>query len=75
MLYSVLVNFTDLQGGRQKYKVGDTYPREGYAPTEQRIAELSSSENKLGKAVIEPIAAEPAEPVEAEKPKKRKRKE
>ena len=57
-LYEVLVDFFDGQDGRRFYAKGWVYPK-GHTPTEERIAELSSSENALGKPVIreKPLSA------------------
>lgn len=52
MTYKALVYFEDIQDGRHPYNAGDEFPRPGYTPSEQRIAELSSTNNKRGKAVI-----------------------
>ena len=58
-MYKVLAMFTDLQDGGYKYDAGDTYPRKGYKPSEERIAELASSANKRGQAVIEEVKPAP----------------
>lgn len=55
-MYSVIVPFTDLQDDNYKYKVGDAYPRKGYAPSSSRIKELSGDKNKLGKSLIVEVA-------------------
>lgn len=73
----VIKKFTDLQDGNHVYNVGDVYPREGYTPSEERIAELASDKNKQGVPLIEaPASAEvdAEETVEEteEKPRKRK---
>lgn len=60
MKYRVIKMFTDLQDKEYAYQVGDTYPREGLSPTDERIAELSGSRNKQGKPLIEAIPEEPA---------------
>lgn len=55
----VIKKFTDLQDGNHVYNVGDVYPREGYTPSEERIAELASNKNKQGVPLIEvPASAE-----------------
>lgn len=54
----VIKKFTDLQDGNHVYNVGDTYPREGYTPSEERIAELASDKNKQGVPLIEVPASE-----------------
>lgn len=74
MKYTVIKHFTDLQDGKYKYSDGDVYPREGYTPSEERIAELASDKNRQGRPLIKAEAvAEVAEEPE-EKPKKRGRK-
>lgn len=89
-VYKVIKYFTDLQDEGYAYQVGDTYPREGLSPTDERIAELSSSRNRQEKPLIEAIPEEPAvnipetekidvpgdstEEIEDTKPRKRKHK-
>lgn len=51
-MYKVVKAFTDLQDGNHVYFHGEPYPRKGYAPTEDRIAELAGKSNKLGYPVI-----------------------
>lgn len=58
MKYRVIVRFTDLKDKDYKYEVGDEYPRKGGRTTKKRIAELSSTENRRGMALIEPIEDE-----------------
>ncbi len=80
---TVIKKFTDLQDGNHVYNVGDVYPREGYTPSEERIAELASDKNRQGVPLIEAPASaevdadeaveETKEPKETEeKPRKRK---
>lgn len=45
-MFEVITAFTDLQDSNYKYAAGDKYPREGYTPSAERIAELSGSENR-----------------------------
>jgi hypothetical protein len=75
-MYKAIINFTDLQDSNCVYSVGDVYPHKGYTPTKKRISELLSTNNRLGKPVIEYIKDEPktlqAEPTE-KLPKRRKR--
>lgn len=84
MGYRATVYFTDLQDNNFEYHVGDEYPRHGYTPSESRIAELASTHNKRGRAVIEEVKdsfmnepvevdEQPAE-IEASKPKKKGKK-
>ena len=61
-MYKVIKFFTDLQDGNHPYEVNDTFPRKGLEVTEERLVELSGSENKQG----EPLIKEVKEP----KPKK-----
>lgn len=51
--YVVLKYFEDLQDNNHKYRVGDTYPREGLEPSEDRIKELSTPENIRKEILIE----------------------
>lgn len=56
---TVIKKFTDLQDGNHVYNVGDVYPREGYTPSDKRIAELASDKNRQGVPLIEvPASAE-----------------
>lgn len=68
MIYTVVRHFTDLLDGNHRYAEGDVYPRTGYTPSEKRIAELSSADNKqktvLIQAVVEVDETESAEIVE-----------
>ena len=60
--YEVIKYFTDLQDNNYPYNVGDIFPRQGKEVTEERIAELSGSNNRqhtpLIKEVIEPTSPE-----------------
>lgn len=58
-MLKVIKFFHDLQDKNHEYNVGDIYPREGLKPTDERIAELSGSENKQGTPLIEEVK-EPA---------------
>ena len=55
--YKVIHNFKDLLDNDYIYLTSrkDIYPREGLIPTKARIKELTSTNNKIGKAVIEKI--------------------
>lgn len=57
-MYRVIKNFNDLLDGNHRYLEGDTYPRDGYKPSEDRIKELSSTSNKRGVQLIEEIKVE-----------------
>lgn len=54
-MYKVVNYFTDLQDDNHPYNVGDTFPREGAKATKKRLAELSSTDNKQGKVLIEKV--------------------
>lgn len=54
-MYKVIVQFKDLKDGAHLYKVGDEYPRKGVSPSEGRIEELATSNNKRGRALIEEV--------------------
>lgn len=51
-MYKVINYFTDLQDKNHAYNVGDPFPRAGLKVTEDRLAELSGSNNKQGKPLI-----------------------
>lgn len=53
MDYLVIGKFADVLDNGHVYREGDMYPREGYTPSESRIAELTSYSNRLGKPLIE----------------------
>ncbi|EAC2921713.1 Rho termination protein [Listeria monocytogenes] len=57
MGYTVLKDFTDLSSNHI-YREGDKFPREGEEVTEERLAELSGSDNKRGEPMIEKLVAE-----------------
>ena len=56
-MYKALVYFTDLQDNRYAYNAGDVFPRIGLEVSEERLAELSGSNNKRGIPVIEFVEA------------------
>lgn len=60
-MYKVIYAFADLMDNDYVYAVGDTYPRKGLKVSKERIHELASRENKIGRPLIE----------EVEKPKKK----
>lgn len=79
-MYKTVVEFYDLTDGDRKYRVGDEFPRPGFSVSKERLAVLLSSDNNLGKPVIEKIGSEKVftdlvEPTEEPKPRGRKRKE
>ena len=67
-MFKVIKQFKDLQDGMHLYKVGDTYPRAGLEPSEDRIKELSTNANKQK----QPLIKEVEQPKKAVKKKKAK---
>lgn len=74
-----------MQDSNYKYKEGDVYPREGYAPSEERIEMLSTVNNRQRTALIaavpevipetesvEIVEESAVEETAEEKPKKRR---
>jgi hypothetical protein len=59
MKYKVLRFFNDLQDENYYYETGSTYPRDGLTPSQERIDELASADNKQGIPLIEPIVEQP----------------
>ena len=50
--YKVVHKFKDLQDNGHIYNVGDTYPRHGVHAGKERIDELKTAKNKIGKPLI-----------------------
>lgn len=88
-MYKVIKDFTDLQDNGYKYKVGDTFPRDGVNVVGSRLSQLSGEKNRQGVPLIaeeqtkSPNSAIPAQrvesveretPSEESKPKKGRRK-
>ena len=59
MKFKVLRFFNDLQDENYYYETGSTYPRDGLTPSQERIDELASADNKQGIPLIEPIIEQP----------------
>ena len=61
-MYKVIKYFTDLQDNDYPYKEGDIFPRSGVEVSEERLAELSGSNNKRKEPLIklEKVAADKA---------------
>lgn len=55
-MYKVIKFFTDLQDNNYPYEVGSTYPRKGLSVAEERIAELSGSNNRQRTALIKEVS-------------------
>lgn len=54
-MHKVIKYFVDLQDNNHTYNVGDVFPREGLEVTEERLAELSGSQNKQGVPLVEKV--------------------
>ena len=54
-MYKVIYKFADREDSNHIYNVGDTYPREGVEPTEERIKELKGGKNKIGEPLIKSV--------------------
>ena len=54
-MYKVIVYFTDLHDNDHEYHEGDIFPREGIKAADERLAELSGSDNKRGIPLIEKV--------------------
>ena len=88
-MYKALIDFVDLLDNH-KYHAGDTFPRMGYDPGAERIAQLAGTNNRRGvpviaevpkKAAVKPVEEPvekrveiPEEPVEDKPVKRRGRK-
>ena len=57
MKYKVIKYFVDLLDGNRPYNVGDSFPHKdvGYEVSEERLAELSSGDNKQGVPLIKQV--------------------
>lgn len=51
-MYEVIHYFTDLQDNEYPYNVGEVFPRNGLTVSEERLKELSGSNNKQHKPLI-----------------------
>lgn len=52
MNFEVIAKFVDKEDGKRLYEVGQSYPRDGYFPSEERIESLSTHNNKGKKPFI-----------------------
>lgn len=51
-MYKVIHGFADMKDDGYVYRVGDEFPRLGFSVSDNRIAELLSSTNRLGIPLI-----------------------
>lgn len=54
-MYEVIRDFTDLQDNEYPYNVGDIFPHDGLEVGEERLKELSSSQNLQKRPLIKKI--------------------
>lgn len=54
-MYKVVIDFADLHDKQHIYRAGDSFPRSGYEVSDERLKELSSSANRLGKPLISKV--------------------
>lgn len=57
-MYEVVVSFRDLMNNNHLYRVGDTYPVNGYKPTKARIDALANGKNQHNTVFIKPRTSE-----------------
>ena len=69
-MYRVLVEFYDLRDKARQYHPGDVYPRDGMTVSEERLAELATSNTLLGYPVIAEVTQD-EEPKTTRKGRKR----
>lgn len=51
----VFPRWKDLEDNGYIYKKGDPYPREGYTPSEERIKQLTTRNNRIGEVLIREV--------------------
>ena len=59
MAYKVIAYFEDLQDNGRPYNVGDVFPADGNTVTDERLAELASTQNRRRIPLIEEIKEKP----------------
>lgn len=72
MRYKVVKDFKDLKDNGHVYRAGDGFPRPSVNVGEDRLRELSTTENARKEVLIKPLAEKPA-PLVEKPPKKGKR--
>lgn len=66
-MYKALCFFTDLKDHDYAYRAGDIFPRKGVTVSEERLKELSSSNNRRGVPVIEKVKDDTDQPKESKR--------
>lgn len=69
-MHKVIIDFMDLKDFNHIYRKGDLYPRDGAEPPVSRIEELSGSNNRFGRPLIEEIPEVKKAPAKKIPPKK-----
>lgn len=54
-MYRVIERFADLQDDKRIYNAGDTFPRDGLKVAPERMMQLTSCNNRIGRPIIEYI--------------------
>jgi len=72
-MFRVVVAFADMQDEHHVYSVGDTFPRTGKKVSKERVNELVSGRNQIGKPLIEEVAEKTETKEVAKKAKRRKK--
>lgn len=55
-MFKAIETFADLKDQKHLYRPGDVFPRDGASVDAERIRELSSNKNRLGRPLIAEIA-------------------
>ena len=63
-MYKAISYFKDMKDNMHSYNPGDTFPRDGLSVSDERIAELSTANNRRGKPVIELVKPKKTKKVE-----------
>ena len=59
MAYRVIEYFEDLQDNGRPYNAGDVFPVDGNTVTDERLAELASTQNRRRIPLIEEVEEKP----------------
>jgi hypothetical protein len=62
MAYKVVTSFFDREDNKRLYEVGQSYPRTGFKPSEERIKLLSTVDNDEKAIFIKEVKKKKSEP-------------
>ncbi|KAA0565337.1 hypothetical protein F0342_06935 [Bacillus sp. CH30_1T] len=62
MAYKVVTSFFDKEDNKRLYEVGQSYPRTGFEPSEERIKLLSTVDNDEKTIFIKEVKKKKSEP-------------